>query len=106
MAELRAKRLWYGVTTSTTYVDLFTVPANRRYIIKRLTGRNNSGTGGSLQLYVKSVHSLPTIPVAANGSLNYEMWYVINAGDTLQAAVGPGMNLSWSISGSDHFVNP
>jgi hypothetical protein len=103
MAELRIMQFYVGTMTSLTYVDLFTVPVGRRYIVKDINVRNVSGSSNGLYLAVGTT-ALYYAAIPGNGVLELKPWWVMTEGQALRAHCTVSAGFGMLVSGAHHYI--
>jgi hypothetical protein len=102
MALLHVIPLFNGLITTTTGtgVNVYTVPAGDRVVVRDLTFRNvSSTTGYSLLVYVDTI-LVYSYSLAASESHEYKPWWVLGPGQKLWLRVGNVTGVNVIVSGS------
>lgn len=108
---VRTKQLALGwdFTAGTSDVVVYTVPAGRRTILKRITVALVVGTSQNLAVYVAQGGGTPVAIVFALAELpgdnyvDHETWVVLEAGDQVHVAtvLDSGGVAEWLLSGTE-----
>ena len=108
MAELRTTEFTRGVVSDTSTHDIYTVPAGKRIILKRVSLLEGSGTARTVQIRLRGVGAFLIKNIAAypadGASVEVERWTVFNAGDVLQIKLSASGDVVYVLSGSLLYV--
>jgi hypothetical protein len=108
MAQLRVKTLWQGRKSTTGLVDVYTVPAGHRSILKSINGFNVTGTGNRLWV---SEHGNPYLQMlslgaagTSAGSVDLIVWIVLEPLTVLSLELANATAVDVVLSGTEHFI--
>jgi hypothetical protein len=88
---VHSNRLGIAQGISTGVVSVYTVPANKRTIVKNVIIQNNAGAANRVILGIYNGSTVlaawgltPGASASATETLTYDSWFVMNAGETLK----------------------
>lgn len=104
MADLRATSFFNAQIAGPGPVNLYTVPAGHRIILREITAYNHASVNNVATVALQSGSTLMSrvLPPAgsAGATLQYSFWAVINPGEVFQGYTNSGQHLTLVISGS------
>jgi hypothetical protein len=108
MAQLRVKQLWSGRRGATALLNVYTVPAGHRAILKSISATSLSGAS---QRFWISLHGNPYIlehdlgaSGTSAGSAEISLWVVLEPGQTISVELANATNVDFILSGTEHFI--
>lgn len=104
MGILRATQFYQGTITSTSYVDVYTVPAGHRIIFKSFNARNRRTSSQGAYCREASGTELVRLTVPASSNTAWSGWIVLNEGEKLQLAVDASPGVDIVLSGTIHYI--
>lgn len=87
---------------------MYTVPAGHRVILRSINVYNVTGSGNRAFVSLSSGRNIAEITLAAantaGGSVNQQVWIVLEPGDTIQIGNGNATAIDYILSGTVHYI--
>lgn len=108
MAELRITQFYDATIAATGPTDLYTVPAGRRIIVKRVTLLNTVpftsnvwiGTDVAGKLHEWAVD----VAGSSGGQFDWPTWIILNPGEKVRWWEQFGITVNLLVGGTSHFI--
>jgi hypothetical protein len=104
MPALRSTSFFVGIITGPGPINLYTVPAGFRIVLKEIRAYNHAGTANGATIALAGGGTIVSRSLGAAGTTTSVLivpgWTVLNAGKVIQGYSDAGKQMTYALSGS------